>query len=395
MEISKRLGELEQEVNDLGLKMGEPTGRGGKYQKLDYVRVLAAYHMSKKYNGIENIPKNLKFRYSFKSPQLAEQYSKLRPEQQDAIWTDENIWMTEKVRGVRGTLVVNKALWNLYSREISADDYCYLDYMDRVIPGNLIDPEGTIACDVEIELNNQEVTKYLKEKGFNSENDVQVVSTLLMMDEVSWVEVSTQFKKLFRLKLIDVYYLGKLNLRKEVAYKEREEHFDQVVRLLKKAGVHIDRPKICKEAELKKAFHEGIMQQGGEGTIAVFIDKPCNLTGNRRRDEWVKIKRSVFNLDDDALDDTVDGWIGKVVMSEQYPDMAQEIEVFATVEKDGGNTDQKIAVVNHIPLSLRKELKEGMVVELSGTALKEGVVENPILQSIRFDKPKHECVVSV
>jgi len=224
-------------------------------------------------------------------------------------------------------------------------------------------------------------------------SDFQVISALFMLDEANYNQIRAEYKGLFKFKLIDIYFWS--GDARKFPYKDREARFDGAIQILKKAGFQIDRPQYCKDTILKKAFHEGIMKSGGEGTIAVFVDKPCNLSGSRKRDEMIKIKRPIFPLllEPNALTDTVDGWIS-AVLKKTDDGMIHTIEVSAMSEQ---GEIRRIAIVDSIPLSIRQSglLVEGAVVELSGSKWEKGFIEDAVVERIRFDKEQSSCILAL
>ena len=388
METGKNLAQLSGETSDLGLVV-IPTGKNGKLMKKDYVKSLMLYNLIKRYGSLEDVPVNLKFRMSFDSPQLAYNYFDLKPKEHDTIWDDPNVWLTEKINGVRGTLVFSKKEgYSVFSRDIDDNDYLWTDYTGKVLGPEIKGLGLDCALDLEIQLGNKEVTGRLKELNYEVVSDFQVISSLFMLDKEIFEQIKKDYPGLFKFKILDVYYWQ--GDARKYPYKDRASRFDSIVGVMREKGFVIERPQYCTEPVLKKAFHEGIMKQGGEGTIAVFIDKPCNLSGSRRRDEMIKIKRPVFPLllEPDALTDTVDGWVQEVIYRGELLD---KLVVYAFDEKG----EKKIATVEAIPLSLRLSglLKEGTVIEISGTKWEGGLIQNAALERVRFDKEKGSCVL--
>lgn len=392
MDTGKTLDKLKLEVETLGLNV-EPSGKNGKFLKKDYVLSLMTYNLIKRYGSLNDVPLNLKFRLSFVSPQLAYGYFDLKAKEQEAIWNDPKIWLTEKISGIRGTIIYSKkGGWSLFGREISDNDYIWSDYTGRVLPQIIGSLEYAVAVDVEVQLGDPKVYDVIKGLGYEVISDFQVVSTLLMLDEEKFKSVRSQFPHLFKFKLLDVYHWVS-DLRK-LSYMEREGRFDTAVFELSKVGLSIERPQYCKDPLTKKAFHEGIMKSGGEGTVAVFVDKPCDLSGSRKRDGMVKIKRSIFPLllEPNALTDTVDGWVSAILKVDERSGLVHTIEV--SMLNDRG-VDVKVAVTEAIPLSVRQSglLKIGTVVELSGTKWVDGLVEGAVVERIRFDKDRLQCIL--
>lgn len=396
MDTSKNLAQLEHEVSSLGLTLGQPSGRNNKYQKKDYLKVLLLYNIIKKYGSINDMPMNLKFRLSFDSPQLASNYFDLKDLEKEDIWNNEDVWLTEKINGIRCTVVYSlHEKWSIFGRDNSEKNYMPVDYTERMVD-SFSDMNVNCAFDFEVQLNNRDVLKKLKELGYECDTDFRAVAALMMMDIEILNIIKKDYHKLFKFKLLDVYYFGQ-DLR-NTSYKVREGYFDMLVNLLTKQGFVISRPNYCKDNITKKAFHEGIMKEGGEGTIAVYTTRPCLLTGARevKKDKyWIKLKKSLFSamFDPNSLTDTVDGWVSHLEMNGEYG-IIEKLWVSAYK----GDKECEIAEVIAIPLSLRGNLNitEGLVVEISGKRWNDnGSIEEPVLEQIRFDKSKKDCKVLI
>lgn len=394
METGKTLAVLKSECDALGLNV-VGSGKNGRILKKDYVKPLMVYNLIQKYGSLEQVPVNVRFRLSFVSPQLAYGYFDLKPKEQEDIWNSKDIWLVEKINGVRATLIYSKSeKWSLFSRDINDTTYLWTDYASRILSGTLGDLTENGVFDVEIQLGNQKVKDVLKTMNYEVVSDFQVISALLMLNNDEFELIRREFPDdLFRFKLIDIYFW--VSDARKYPYRERESRFDGCVSTLKKAGINIERPQYCKDPVLKKAFHEGVLKEGGEGTIATFAENPCVLTGQRKKDGMVKIKRSVFPLllEPDALTDTVDGWVFQVVKTDKETGLVHTIEVMAY---DSNGQPKRIAVCEGIPLSVRQSglLKEGSVVELSGTRWKDGIIEDSEVVRVRFDKEIEQCLLN-
>jgi ATP-dependent DNA ligase len=392
METGKTLAVLKAETDALGLEV-IGSGKNGRILKKDYVKPLMTYNLIKRYGSMEDVPQNTKFRLSFASPGLVYNYFDLKPKEQEDVWDSKDIWLVEKINGIRGTLIFSKKeKWSLFSRDIDDSTYLWTDYAPKVLDVNITDLDFTGVFDVEIQLGNQDVKERLKELNFEVVSDFQVISALFMLDEPIFNEIVNDFPGLFKFKLIDIYYWDK-DVRNK-PYRDREKGFNAAIEKLSKVGLTIERPQYCKDPLHKKAFHEGLMKEGAEGTVATFADSPCVLTGQRKRDCMVKIKRSVFPLllEPDALSDTVDGFISKVVKVDEETGLVHTIEVSAYDDK---GKVRRIAVCEGIPLSIRQAgtLQEGAVVELSGTKWTDGLIEFAEVERVRFDKDSGSCIL--
>jgi hypothetical protein len=395
METTKTLPLLETEARAYGLAVAG-TGAKGRVLKRDYVKALMACNLVRAYGGAAGIPMAIRYRMSFGSPQLLGNYFDMKPEEQEAVWSGDGKWLVEKVDGLRGTLMCTASgQWSLFPREVDPGTYMWPDLAGRLLPpAPHLRPLGEAGVfDVEIGLAAQGIRQSLGGTGAEADTDFRAMSALVAMGDRDFAEVAAGHgQPLFWFKLLDVYYWGQ-DLRGK-PYREREAVFGAAVAALQAAGLLASRPAICKEPLHKKAFHEGVLKRGGEGTVAVDIESPCVLDGRRDRHSMAKIKKTVFPslLDPDALTDTVDGWVSKLGDSDPETGLPLSIQVSAL---DGGR-EAVVAECEAIPLSIRQSgaLELGCVVEIDGDRWKGGRVENARVIRIRADKLPSSCTIN-
>lgn len=393
MESSKSLTQLEQEIKKVKATVGEPTGANGKFLKRDYVIALSLHYLLEKYGELGKVPQNIRARLSFDSPQLLYNYFDLREEQKEDVWNSENVCLVEKINGYRITLVYSqKEKYSFFSREIHEVDYMYLEYSHRLGVGC-----GELNCnailDLELQIGNTEVFKRLKEMGCEVSSQQTSVISLLSLDTERYNTVVQGLTGVWKYKLIDVYNYNGMSLR-NTAYKNRRDVFDTVCMDLTKAGITTERPMWCDNVETKKAFHEGLLKSGAEGTVAVFMDKGCSLDGSRKRDTMLKIKASLFAhlFDKTIMTDTVDGWVDDITLHGNIDEHVVHTIRVCAYDKNGESV--VIAVTEAIPLSLRKLIQMGDVVTLSGERWINGKVTEAIVEEIRYDKQSHSCILN-
>jgi len=361
--MTKNLAELQKEAAKFNLEI-KFTGRGGNPAKRDYIKALADHYLIERYGALDKIPKNLGYRLSYECPMLAFQYSRLKEQEQVAIWESEDWWLTEKENGVRGWLIYSPSEGlSLYSRNISTTDYLPIDYAEKILnaPGKGVH-NGLFCIDVEVKCTNPNIRTFLRDaKGVETETELQAVAALLAINTKDSLDIQmTQAldEPLFEFKVIDVLYWNKKDWRKD-KYIDRAKNIEPAIAQAKSMGLNIKPIKSCKIPAEKKAFHAGILNEGGEGTIAVNINTSYNGTPNRHRDEWIKIKRSVSeSAQMEGLGDTIDGYITGFEEADEgkgWAGLIGALKVSVMLQKkDGTETEHMIARVTNIQLSLRK-----------------------------------------
>lgn len=427
MDVTKTLADLEKEAKKLKVAPKGPTGRGNKYTKADYINALAEKNLILRYGALDKVPLNLKYRLSYASPMLAFQYTNLKPAEQENIWTDPNIWLAEKENGVRGWLIYNPSEGlSLMGRNLSVTDYLPVDYGEKILETIPKNTAPAFAIDVEVKSTNPNLKTYLRDaKGVETETELQAIAALLGMNKEDSLEIQRTQKlngePVIEFKLITVLYWGKVpseyhpykDLRK-ASFEKRHALHQEVITSLRGFGLNLKEIKICKDPEHKKAFHEGILENGGEGTIACFIDQPYNGTVNRHRNEWVKIKRSVSETSQlSGMGDTIDGWIGGYEVADEnkgWKGLIGALHVYVLLQTEDGEEEHMIARVPNIPLKDRRKMTEegpdgkpqlkqeyyDRVVEVDGQAISARAkrLTHPRLIRWREDKSKYDCVIA-
>ena len=391
MDSEKSLAQLEAECKSMKAVLVPPSGRNGKYLKRDYVASLSRHYLTMRYG--DSVPLNIQLRMLFDSPQLLYSYFDLKESDRNSIWSDPRVWLTEKIDGVRITLISSREGVSLFSRDISERDYMYIDYSDKVHIQPLSD--DIYVVDTEWQLIDKDAIDTLRSWNLTGSRQ-ETLSGLLSLPKEKYVEVTKgkSLEELFRVYVVDVYaykaaFLS-LNLAAQT-YKERSGVFKTVVSELKTIGVNACTIPVCKETGLLKSFHEGNMKQGSEGSVIVYIDAPFDVTGKKARakDVMLKLKTSLFAhlFDSSIMTETVDCFITRIDKSGEL------ITAVALSMFDNKNNVVEVAYTEAIPLSIRKkDIDIHTVVEVSGDKWFEGRIMNAFVESVRYDRVYHSCI---
>jgi len=162
----------------------------------------------------------------------------------------------------------------------------------------------------------------------------------------------------------------------------------------------------------RKTFYDKIVEDGGEGVVFKRKDSPYVATTSRRRDGWVKLKRSMR----EALGDDVDVFISGFVKSDgdkAWKDYIGAIKVSVFLRSGEEQVEHWIGSVSGLPLELRKKMTvydeenkpmlnpdfEGKVLVIDGQSVSARNlrfahcrVEN-WESAFRTDKTKYECIL--
>ena len=423
MAMIRTISQLERECRQHGLEVTpSKVLKSGerRFVKQDYIDALARFTLCEKYGAMHRVPNSLRFRLGMKAPMLAYQFTRLKMEEKQEIWESKDWWLTEKMNGVRGILVYTPTEGlKVFSRNISVDDFLPVEYSDRMLV--TIPPEAmdhAWAVDVEIKSTNPNIAGALREQGIETATELQAVTVVLGIN----VEDSLEIQKsqmvegvpVLSFHLIDVLFWRNESLRKK-PYFEREKFFDEAVSEIQSHGFPIHRIPYCKDPAHKKDFHEGILANGGEGTVAAYIHAPYRTDENRDRRGWVKIKRSVQkSLVSAGIGDTLDGYIvgfQKASDDKAWANMVGTVDIAVNLrDAEGREREHVLARVSNIPLSLRQKMtvfnaETGevslnpsylqKVVEVDGQAISPRSLHltHARIVRIRDDKSMFDCVM--
>lgn len=421
----RTLAQLKSACDSLGLEVipeGYTKAGKAKVTKHSYITALSKHHLKERYGDLKSIPKNLKYRLSMKAPMLAFQYTNLKAEEKEAIWSDPRWMLTEKENGVRGVMVYSpREGLSLYSRNVSVEDFLPVEFTDKLLHTiKAGDFPHSFVLDVEIKSTNPNIATYLAhKKGVETETELQAVAALMQINsEDSWeiqrVHEADQDEHLLEYKVIDVLYWPPAGDLRKLPYRERRQCYGSAVEAVAAVGMNVKPILSCSgTADEKKAFHQGILDRGGEGTVAVNLDTLYNDKNTRGRAEWVKIKRSVSGaMQDEGLGDTIDGWIGGFEEADDmkgWGGMVGALLVYTLLRMDDGTeTEHCIAKVTNIPLSMRRQITDtvdgkvslksefyDVVVEVDGQAISPRAMRltHPRIVRFRSDKSKWECTL--
>lgn len=273
--------------------------------KEDVVRALQAYYV--------NIYKNenrythaldwvLKTKFQ---PMLAAQLKNCKWKE-DIYNRDDEVIAETKIDG-------NRSIWclfdrsegvQIFSRNLSVQDYLPLCYTDKVVLNNIDMSKITHTFVIDGEIVASKIPDNTTLLEYDLAPDItqlNLTSTLLASDK----DITKTFQKLFPLKLMvfDVIMFDGKDLTNE-PLSERLKYREIIYKEMTDANFMIEKPWNNIDLGLTvEEFHKMMLLNDEEGSIVKLLDSKYCTNGSRPSD-WIKLKRTVG-----SMDDTIDGFI--------------------------------------------------------------------------------------
>jgi len=417
--MQRTLAQLSRQCENLELtpepsKQIKKTGEW-KILKKDYIKVLRDYYLLEKYP--EGPPRHLQIMLSIESPQLCFRYNELKPEEQGIVWSSDNWGMEEKFDGCRMVAIfVRGEGLHFYSRNISVEDFLPIHYdniwheVDTDYLGTCFD---SFFIDTEIMCENPNVCRMMEDRGIPTETVLQAVSSLLALNKEESISIQ-QAEAALSFRAFDVLMVNDQWEVMGYPLHRRRTGLRGLVDVLKRANMNVTLSKILVGQAAKEEFYAAILEEGGEGVVVKNLDSAYVATESRKRDGWVKIKRSMKNsLTSTGFGDTLDGWISGFQLGDEKKankDLVGTIFVSIFLRNAKGEIrEHEIARISGLTEGLRKEMTEvgsdgtprmkesfyDRVVEVDGQCISARArrLKHAHLVRFRDDKYKDLCVL--
>ncbi len=358
----RTLAQLQKEANDLGLevKPTKNTSSGVKtYCKDDFIYALRDYYLSQL--G-PDATETLKMMLHIESPMLCQQFKVLKPEEQKAaLDVDNNEWIAEeKLDGNRMILMWINGHFDAFSRNISVENFLPVSYGEKILLEgvDLSKVKHDFIIDCEVISSNPNICTKLSKKGIPLETATQLQATSAILALNTEDSLRIQREDPLTFKTFDILYLdGHWLLDKPLIDRLRLHR--PLLKELMTTGLLIDKPRATRTG--KRQFFEEIIDNGGEGVVLKNLKATYNSHGNRQRDGWVKVKRSMSLMAKrNGLDDSIDCFVtGYELASEGkgWDGLIGSLEFSLYLrKKDGSLVQHVIANVANIPLEMRKRM---------------------------------------
>lgn len=401
---SKNIEQLKEEVF---LRLGNlDLLENKKMTKTELLQILRNYYLKQKYP--DHIPKDLQLILEIESPMLCFKYKDLNESEKEQIWIPENNWyLEEKENGIRMLIVyIKEVKFNFYSRNNSTVDYLPVNYkanidLSNVNTDNLPD---SFIIDTEVIPTEPCMSYRRKSKIITTTTQLQTVQTLLSLDPE--ISIPLQEKNPLIFKIFDVLYKSdKWLVDKKL--RDRLIHLNELKDLLVSAKMRVERP--LSAYKNKRGFFQNILNLKGEGVVAKNLDSPYIPNLSRKRNGFVKVKRTMSG----SMSDTIDAFITGFEESsndKQWAGTVGTLKFSVYLDKiDGSSVIHEIAHISGITEELRNKLTEivdgkiqlkkefyNQVATIDGHCVspKEKRLRHAILCSFRNDKTTDECRLS-
>lgn len=359
MSISSQrsLAQLQKECEDNGIKVVQS---GNRVTKTDYILALRDFYMKKNFpNGI---PKSLELMLQIESPMLCQRYTVLNDSEKKSIW-DSKDWVAEqKEDGARMVMIWTGGEWDFFSRNISVSDFLPVNYKDHFYMGDA-DFSGItdeFILDSEVMSTNPRVSTIIGKRGVVTESQLQAVTALMTMNLEDSINIQKNEGCPLEFRTFDcLWYNGEWLIDKPLI--ERMPYLIKALEQIQKAGMKARRP--YSNYTNKKAFYKALVASGAEGVILKNLKSPYIASNARRRDGFVKVKRTMSEAREmSGLGDTIDAFVTGFEPADEtkgFAGMVGCLEFSCYLRDAQGNTKpHMIARVSNIPLDLRKEITD-------------------------------------
>lgn len=355
----RSLAELKSQCKSLGITV-VPTGT--RENKNDYILALREYFLETLYQ--EGIPETLQKILQIESPMLCQRYSNLRPEYQENIWNNPDVFLEEKEDGCRMVVVKIGDDWDFFSRNISVTNFLPVSYKGKIYEKWDHNIEDDFIIDDEVVSLSPQVSTILGKRGVVTTTQLQAVTALLALNEEDTIAIQKKLAgdgpTVLQFRSFDcLYHNGEWLIDKPLI--ERRRHLKVIMDKLQANGMNIRRP--YSNWSNKRAFYKAIVSKGGEGCVAKNIYGTYIPSNSRPSDGWIKIKRSMTEtIQMEGLGDTIDAFVTGYEVADEtksWAGLIGALEFSLYLRKDNGEeVVHKIARITNLTMELRKEITE-------------------------------------
>ena len=251
-------------------------------------------------------------------------------------------------------------------------------------------------------------------RGVETETALQAISALLALEpsrsqQIQLDYLNSKGKELLHFKTFDILMYRDVWLM-ELPLIKRREYLKKALEELKEANIPSSLPD--SNISNKRGFYTALIKSGKEGAVAKRLDSPYIASNSRRRDCWVKIKKTASQSSVlDGYGDTIDAFVTgyeEADKDKSWAGLVGAIEFSVYLNKEDGSKEvHKIARITNIPMQMRKEITEvdsdgrvslkkevyGKVAEIDGQCISGRAkrLKHAILLRWRDDKNSDMC----
>lgn len=288
------LAVLQQEVANLGLTL---TQKGKRPSKDDCVRLLKEYYLKRDF-PTGTLP------YEEITPMLCFAEWNLKPEEQKALWEDNNAWVAQrKLNGCRIAMHFIKGVGIFaHGRNISVQTYRFEEYSDHfTFKGEIPDFTASIDTEIIVEkpIDTAGYTTNRRQKPEKTQSSLHSTSALMALDAAQSVRLQKDQGAHFTFKTFDIMKVGagggivdlrQMRLLDRMRYLRAFEK--KIGEVMPQIAQFFEYPEVVRVG--KRAFWDKVVkEEGGEGLVFKNLNSTYIDSTSRRRDAWVKAKKRI------------------------------------------------------------------------------------------------------
>lgn len=290
-------------------------------------------------------------------------FKNLTQQQKDEIMNSSSWIAEEKINGCR-LLLANFEDEGIafFSRHISIENYLPIDYTNSILlkknglyfePTSFINKIGmsfVLDCEVVAE-SNINTSIYRKSGGVQTGSELNATVALLQFDPITSKRIQVEQSGL-KLVCFDVLFFNGHDVMKQ-PLSNRIKLRDKIIASLKQ---HIDIEVVSSVNECKEKFYQNIISSGGEGVVFKNLSKTYHNITARKKDVWVKRKRSMEESHGKDIDVFISGF------SESDPERGHadfiggiKVSIFLK-DSSGFKTEHHVGTISGLTMDLRRRM---------------------------------------
>ena len=360
--MQRTLAELKQECTDRGIPV-----ESRKYGKKELISMLQEY--SFRQLGEENISWGLRKRLEMESPMLCFSFKHLKPEQKETCMNSLD-WLAEvKCDGVRMVATYHPLEgFKFFSRNLSVTDFLPVEYTDKILVwptkqgvlpqlgyefATFFSKSFVLDCELTCSNPNIDTTQVRGKYGTETETVLNAVTSILSIKAADSIDIQKHQDCPLEFQVFDVYEFDNRPIWKQRLSERLIARCRLVSRIL---GHGWQVQEVKGTTTNKREFYDQLLADGGEGIVLKNLDSPYIPTTSRRRDGFVKLKRSM----QESVGSDIDAFIIGFVESNPKKGWAHligAIKMGVFIPHPSGESKiHHIASVASMPLAMREAM---------------------------------------
>jgi len=349
--MNRTFKQLVDECNKRNIKIPE------KNTKQTLIKLLG----NKSLQEMSYVPWGLRARLRIDNPMLCFPYKRLNKFERYNLWESKDWALEEKFDGVRVIITYNPHEgFMFFSRNVSVNTFLPTDYTNNILlyndnTGKFTTPdfwayrlgEHSFVLDSEMMITDNINTEEFTYRGGKTGTGLNACTSILTLDSKSAHEIQRTQAHVYFNVFDCLEYDDCLIWTK--SFKERIGYLNGVCKNLK--YLQFKQSKVVYIN--KREFYNTVIKNGGEGVIFKRLDSPYYPTSTRRRDGFVKLKRSVKEAYGKDIDVFVSGYV-EATKGKAWDGLIGGLKLSIIL----GGGYHWIATVTTMPLEIRKRISE-------------------------------------